>query len=201
MQNQTDIFNENGLTNIFDGAVLINEAGHKKVIGYRLENPNSENCFTFSRSPMDTNGIYSATGFIRGIKRKNRNQQNAFFPKDWTQEQIVTAITEAYETRETKIGQDLILGTTSSGLKIRLWLDENGKVFDAMPLINNELAVTEKKPKKKNACKICQQPKHSVCVNHNNLPRPKISALIWKRMRYHLKKIYFNLVRTLRFVE
>lgn len=199
MQKQTEIFTNKGLDNIFNGAILTNEHGQKQVIGYRLENLHSETCPIYARSYKDKNGVYSGNGFIFGIQRRNKKNKALFFPSDWTREKVIKAISEAYGTQEVKSGQNFILGTSESGLKIRLWLDENGKVFDAMPLRTNEFGEVETRPKKKRGCKICGQPRHTVCFNHGNFSKPKISELIWKRFRYFSRKLYFNFARKLGF--
>lgn len=183
MQNETNIFTNDGLNNIFEGGVLSNQP-----IGYRLENPQSITCPIYARSPKDKNGVYSGNGFIFGIKRRNKMNKSLFFPSDWTREQVIKAISEAYDTREVKSGRNFILGESANGLKIRLWLDENGKVFDAMPLRINELGEVQTKPKKKK-------------IPQRHCPKPKISELIWKRLRYYSRKLYFNFVRRVGFIS
>ena len=118
MQNETEIFTENGLSNIFDGAVIINQHGNKQAIGFRWEGVDADKCFIFTRSQSDKNGIYTGNGFVCGIKRKNKTNKSSFFPKDWTRAQVIEAISEAYETRETNSSQTFIIGTSSSCLKI-----------------------------------------------------------------------------------
>lgn len=51
----------------------------------------------------------------------------------------------------------------------------------------------------RHCCKHCGRPKHYVCLNHHQMPTPKISFLIRKRIRYFSRKICFNLARCLRF--
>ncbi len=196
MQNENNIFTDDGLNNIFNGAIVNNQP-----IGYRLENPRSDTAPIYSRSYQDKNGVYSANGFIYGIKRRNKRNKALFFPSDWTREQVIETISEAYDTRQIKSGENFTLGTSASGLKIRLWLDENGKVFDAMPLRTNELGEVETKPKRKKGCKICGQPRHTICFNHGNFPKPKLSEMLWRKLRYYSRKLYFSFARNLKFIE
>ncbi len=198
MQNETNIFTDNGIDNIFNGAILTNENGEKQPIGYRLENSNSVNCPIYARGHKDNNGVYSANGFVYGIKRRNQRNKSLFFPSDWTKEKVIEAISEAYETREVKNSKTV--GTSANGLKIRLWLNENGKIFDAMPFRTNEFGEVITRPaRKRKGCKTCGQPKHSVCFNHSPLPNPKISTLILKKVKFFSRKFYFNLIKNLGF--
>jgi hypothetical protein len=197
MQDKIEIFTDEGLSNIFEGLVIPNST---TVIGYRLENQQSKTCLIFSRSPKDILDCYSASGFVHGVKRRAKRGKARFFPRTWTREQVITAICEAYETKQVKTGVSFILGTSEIGLKIRLWLDESGKVFDAMPLLKKDLELEAKKPSHKRICKICGQPKHRVCFEHHNFPKKGFSKVL-KKIRYYSRKLYFNLARKLKLVE
>jgi Bacterial EndoU nuclease len=189
---QENIFSESAVQTIFNGLVLPNQT---KAIGYRLENQTSKTCLIYARSPKDSFGCYSARGFVHGIKRTGKRNKVYFFPRTWTQEQVTQAIIEAYENRQQK-NINFISGETVNGLQIQLWLDENGKVYDAMPLIKRDLEQSEKRNKvKKRNCSICGKPKHKVCVTHNNIPRPKVHSFIWKRIKFHTRKFYFDAFR------
>ncbi len=145
---------------------------------------------------------HSTSGFVHGYKRRAKRGKARFFPQTWTREQVITAICEAYETKQVKTGVNFILGTSEIGLKIRLWLDENGKVFDAMPLSKRdfEIKLGLEKPRNKNKCQICGQPKHRVCPKHHNFPKKGFSKVL-KKLRYYSRKFYFNLARKLNLVE
>ncbi len=195
MEHET-IFSELAIQTIFNGVILPNQTN---AIGYRLENPTSTTCFIYAKSGKDSFGCYSAKGFVHGIKRTGKRNKVYFFPRIWTQDQVIQAISEAYENRKQK-NNNFISGETVNGLRIKLWLDENGKVYDAMPLIKNDLENLERRNNgKKRICSICGNRKHNVCVTHNNFPRPKVHSLIWNRIKFHTRKIYFGLIRKVRF--
>ncbi len=54
------------------------------------------------------------------------------FPKDWTSQQVVDAIQEAYKKKEYKDKGNYI-GTLSNGMKIEMFIDNNGKILSAFP--------------------------------------------------------------------
>jgi hypothetical protein len=84
-----------------------------------------------TRSPPDESGVYEANVMIEGIKKDRRS---TFFPKDWTKEQVETAIEEAYNTRKPRQRGGEFRGTTSSGMDITLRLDGTGKLESAYPV-------------------------------------------------------------------
>ncbi len=54
------------------------------------------------------------------------------FPKDWTSQQVVDAIQEAYKNK-TYSGGNRYKGTLSNGMKIEMLIDNNGKIISAFP--------------------------------------------------------------------
>ena len=84
-----------------------------------------------TRSPPDESGVYEANVMIEGIKKDRRS---TFFPKDWTKEQVETAIEEAYNTRKPRQRGGEFRGTTSNGMDITLRLDGTGKLESAYPV-------------------------------------------------------------------
>ncbi len=54
------------------------------------------------------------------------------FPKDWTSQQVVDAIQEAYKKKEYKDKGNYI-GTLSNGMKIEMFIENNGKILSAFP--------------------------------------------------------------------
>jgi hypothetical protein len=49
----------------------------------------------------------------------------------------------------------------------------------------------------RHCCKQCGEPKHYICLTHNQQIKPPIFKVILKRFRYYLKKSYFNFARKL----
>ncbi len=54
-----------------------------------------------------------------------------FFPRSWNQQQVVDAINAAYDNRNHLSGN--FYEGAANGIKIRLRLDENGKIKTAFP--------------------------------------------------------------------
>lgn len=67
---------------------------------------------------------------MNGIIKKARS---TFFPKDWTPQQVVDAINEAYNKRIFQAG-NTYQGTTSSGIDIVMYLYPNNKIISAFPI-------------------------------------------------------------------
>jgi hypothetical protein len=64
-----------------------------------------------------------------------------------------------------------------------------------------ERAVRRKNRKRKivrHCCKQCGEPKHYICLTHNQQIKPPIFKVMLKRFRYYSKKFYLNLARKLR---
>jgi hypothetical protein len=203
-----EIFANEGLSNIFDGAAIPaakaneNQITPYKVVGYRLENNLRANVTIGARTIEDCNGVYKGVLNFQGIRRKSRNKNAFFFPASWTRENVVEAIFEAYQPENfVEIDKGLHIGKTATEMKIAFWLDEDGKILDAMPLGENLPHRKKVKIKKLRLCNQCGRIKQTICVNHHKLPNPKISELIYKKIRRYSRKLYFNFARQLGFIE
>jgi hypothetical protein len=208
MQDKFEIFADKGLSIIFDGALLpninqtTNEVNNYKVIGYRLESTGTEKVRVICRMPEDSNGVYTATVYLDGVRRKGKNTSSVFFPRHWTKDEVTDAIFEAYQNRIVKnVADNQYIGKTSMEMHIFLWLDEKDKVTDAMPF-RDAVKEFNRRKKAKATCKICGQHKHYVCLEHHNPPKkPTGIKRILKRSRYYSRKIYYNLKRNLGLLE
>jgi hypothetical protein len=208
MQDKYEIFAEKGLTTIFDGALLpninqtTNEVNNYRVIGYRLESIRRENVRVISRQPEDSNGIYTATVFFDGVRRKGKSKSSVFFPRHWSKDEVIEAIFEAYQNRIVrKVSDKQYIGKTSKEMHVFLWLDEADKVIDAMPF-RDAILVLNNRIRAKSICKICGQSKHYVCLEHHNPPRKATGfKRILKRSRYYSRKIYYNLAENLGLIK
>jgi hypothetical protein len=210
MQDKYEIFAEKGLSNIFDGVLVpqtqkqSNQVNHYKIIGYRLETNRAENIRITARQPEDVNGVYRATVFFDGIRRRVRNKNSALFPKHWSKEEVITAIFEAHQNKMVRdISDNQYEGKTQKGMDIILWLDENKKVTDAMPF-RDVLTEGNTYKKAKRLCKICRQPKHLICLEHHQFKKTELEKFLenpLKRIKHYSRKIYLDVMRKLKFVE
>jgi hypothetical protein len=206
MQEKNEIFAENALSNIFNGALIcitkaqVNQLQNYKVIGYRLESNQVENVRVASRQPEDERGVYRATVNFSGVRRRSRNRDAGFFPRGWTKEKVIEAIFEAYQNKAVlEDSQKEYIGKTFDGLNIVLWLDADGKILDAMPSIDTAIRPARRR-KPKRTCKICGQIKHSVCLEHNQYKK-KMPYSFARKIRYYFRKFYFNVGRSLGLVN
>lgn len=207
MQKHIEIFADNGLLNIFDGDLVTqidkqtSRLNHKKVVGFRLENDENNNVRISCRTCEDSRGVYAATVFLDGVRRRGQNGRSNFFPKDWTREQVAGVIFEAYQNKTlANILEHRFVGQAADGMKISLWLDKSGKVIDAMPLIEG-VALKRRRRKGGGCCGQCGQPKHYVCLYHHPFPKTRGLKKVFKNIRYHVRKFYFNWARRLKFVD
>ena len=82
----------------------------------------------------DANGVYEAMVEIGG---KLKKQPSTFFPKDWSPEQILDAVEEAYGKRVLDSG-NVYKGVTSSGITIEMYIDmNNNKINSFFPVMSD----------------------------------------------------------------
>ena len=82
----------------------------------------------------DANGVYEVTVEIGG---KLKKQPSTFFPKDWSPEQILDAVEEAYGKRVLDSG-NVYKGVTSSGITIEMYIDmNNNKINSFFPVMSD----------------------------------------------------------------
>lgn len=84
-----------------------------------------------TRSPPDPHGVYEGNVMIEGVKKDRRS---TFFPKDWTDKQVESAIGEAYKNRKPDREPSFYTGQTSSGVEVEMQLNSNGQIHTAYPV-------------------------------------------------------------------
>jgi len=209
MQEKNEIFAENALSILFNGALVPvsrtqpNQVQNCKVIGYRLEAVKAENVRVAVRQPEDGRGIYKATVYFNGVRRRVKNKDSSFFPRVWTKDEVTGAIFEAYQNKVVlEVSQNEYVGKASDGMNVVLWLDADGKVFDAMPLSDDSHQARRWKNKAKRLCRICGCQKHFVCLEHSPLKKQNSFAIrLAKKVRYLYRKFYFNVGKRLGLVD
>ncbi|MGB8511136.1 MAG: EndoU domain-containing protein [Pyrinomonadaceae bacterium] len=140
---QEQIISEQGRVRIFEGQAIPQNmrdgvVHHYMMRGFHLEDPavvaaRGHIIYEDTRTSPDSRGIYRATVLMYGRKRRDGS---AFFPRDWTREQVARAIAQAYANREPyKWGEfvNCYRGTTETGMRIVMELDRDGLVLDAFP--------------------------------------------------------------------
>lgn len=124
----TQYFLKSALKHIFEGE--INRNG--QAVGYHYEGlaTSKAKVIEHTRSQKDKNGVYRAK---ITIENKEKNAFSSFFPKNWTIQQIVDTINEAYENKTLESG-NIYNGKTKSGITVQMYLTENNKIISAFPL-------------------------------------------------------------------
>ena len=84
-----------------------------------------------TKSPPDSHGVYEGNVMIDGVKKDRRS---TFFPKDWTEKQVESAIEEAYKSRKPDREPGIYTGQTSSGVEVEMQLTNKGQIHTAYPL-------------------------------------------------------------------
>lgn len=198
MSGAIEIFGDEGLSNIFNGKLIPSSNPERpfEVIGYRLESVKRDNVRVITKSKTDSKGIYRATVYFDGVRRKGKSRSGLFFPDNWSKEDVINAVSNAYQNGNfVDLGNNYFTGQTSDGTKIILLLDGDRKIIDAMPW-SDEIKRLRKKPK---LCTQCGKHKQTICLDHN--PYQKKQKTILKQIRYYFRKSYFNFARKLNLVE
>jgi len=127
-----DLLNEQSRKHLFEGEI---NKKRGNATGWHFESTGDRKKGTYviegTRSPPDAHGVYEGNVMIEGMKKGYRS---TFFPKDWTKEQVETAVREAYESRRPEVRSGTFRGETSTGMKVELRLDGQGKPESAYPI-------------------------------------------------------------------
>ena len=126
------ILSDQNRTHIFEGEI---NPKRGKATGWHYEPTGSKEKGTYvieeTRSAPDQHGVYESNVMIEGVKKDRRS---SFFPKDWTEKQVESAIEEAYQTRASEKQFGVYRGTTSGDMKVELRLDGKGRIESAYPV-------------------------------------------------------------------
>ncbi|PEV55398.1 hypothetical protein CN422_25045 [Bacillus cereus] len=117
---------ENGINHIFNGEILKNGNAN----GFHYEGtPNSNSKIVGDLDPSNEFGVYQAKVEIDGVLK---GPKSTFFPRDWTPQQVIDAVNEAFNNK-VNIKNNRYLGKTSDGMTIEMIL-RNNKVISAYPV-------------------------------------------------------------------
>jgi hypothetical protein len=191
-----EVFSPSGLAMIFDGEVVpqLRRDGtveHCRARGFRHESAEAKaaGCVIMSRRAADSQGVYVARVAVRGVERQQ--SKSGFFPQHWTREEVIEAITEAYADREHVALAERLYKGRGRAVTILLYLDEFGRVVDAMPKrgrvsANREaLSLYERTGERsKRLCATCLKPKVLVCPGHDL----HVHKSVFSRLKRWLKR-------------
>ena len=131
----TDHFAKNTLEHIFDGT--INSKG--KATGYHYDGitDSKGSIIAGTESKPDEHGVYTAKVEVDGVKKSGFS---SFYPDDWTPQQVVDAINEAYDYATSSKGirdGDLWIGYAGD-LEINMYLNNSKQITTAYPIYEGD---------------------------------------------------------------
>ncbi|MDM5154718.1 EndoU domain-containing protein [Bacillus sp. DX1.1] len=117
---------ENALNHIFDGEILKNGNAN----GFHYEGmPNSNGKVVGNIDPPSEFGAYRANIEVSGVPK---NPKSTFFPREWTPQQVIDAINEAFNNKEV-FKNNKFRGSTDTGMVIEMVIKKD-KIVSAYPL-------------------------------------------------------------------
>lgn len=131
LKNTENFASKERIKHILEGN--INKRGYAG--GYHLENlPTAKGKIIGEKTKEDNNGIYKAKIEIDGIEKKDKS---SFFPKEWTPQQVIDAINEAYNNKiPINIQKTKFKGICKSGINIEMYVIDD-KITTAFPKYND----------------------------------------------------------------
>ncbi|CAM4079323.1 hypothetical protein BAPA111461_17245 [Bacillus paramycoides] len=122
------IYKNNGtVEHIFHGN--LNKAG--AAGGYHHKSMMAEGeILRVTRSP-NRYGVYEAEVSVNGVPK---TLPSTFFPDHWGRTEVLKAIEVAYNNKVYSGRGNRYIGTAPNGMKIRLFIDSNGRIISAFPL-------------------------------------------------------------------
>lgn len=123
------------LEHIFDGT--INGKGNATGYHYNQVTDSKGEIITGTESKKDSRGVFTAKVKVSG---KKKNGFSTFYPEEWTPQQVVDAINEAYAyalNDKSNPHGSLWIGY-SGDLEIDMYLDSNKKITTAYPIYEGD---------------------------------------------------------------
>jgi len=127
----TEHFTRSSIEHIFLGTLKNNN----RATGYHydgiVDSPGQIDPGT--KSETDIHGVYNAKVTVNGVAKKSNNGYSSFYPEDYSPQDVIDAINEAYENG-VLISGSLYAGLTSDGIEIDYALDGKGRITTAYPI-------------------------------------------------------------------
>ena len=122
----TNIFTKSAIEHIFKG----NNASGYHYEGIK-DTPGRADPET--RSDPDDSGVYTARVTVNGKNKKGNKGYSSFFPVELSPQEVVDAISEAYNGRE-HVNGNTYEGVSEGGIVIDMYLTDDGKIISAFPI-------------------------------------------------------------------
>lgn len=133
--NNTKNFAKKTLEHIFDGT--INSKGNATGYHYSKVTDSKGKIISGTESGKDDHGVFTAKVKVSGVKK---NGFSSFYPEDWTPQQVVDAINEAYNdalSDKSNPHGSLWIGY-SGDLEIDMYLNNKKKITTAYPIYEGD---------------------------------------------------------------
>ena len=130
----TENFKDSALKHILEGE--INKRG--KAVGFHYEGfPTTKgSVIEGTKSIPDDLGVYTGKVEVSGIPKISNGGQSTFFPENWTSQDVLDAINEAYVNKQFVQGtKNTYIGDISNGMQIEMYIDNaTNKIISAFPI-------------------------------------------------------------------
>jgi len=128
---RTENFRQGALEHILEGE--LNARG--QAVGFHYDRLPSKKgkIIVGTKTAPNEHGVFEAEVSVEGVKKESNRGRSSFFPDEWSAQEVVDAINEAYESRQFITG-NTYEGLTRTGVIIRMYLDHNERIISAFPL-------------------------------------------------------------------
>lgn len=128
---ETDYFRDGAIEHILEGE--LNRRG--QAVGFHYDGLPSKKGKVIEGTETEPNelGVYEAKVEVSGVAKTSNGGKSTFFPLEWTSQDVIDAINEAYIERQF-ISGNTYEGLTSEGQAIRMYLDDKDLIISAFPV-------------------------------------------------------------------
>lgn len=132
----TENFTEKSLIHIFEGD--INRKGRAGGYHYDMVEGTSGSIIEGTKGPvLNDAGIYEAKVEVNGTPKKANGGKSTFFPDSMSTQEVVDSINEAYSNKIYQEGsRGVYIGNSKEGIKIKMFLTDDGKIITAYPTVS-----------------------------------------------------------------
>lgn len=130
----TENFSDKALNHVFAGE--LNKKG--KATGYHYDGIEDTvgKIVKGTESKPNKFGVYEAKVEVNGIPKTANGGKSTFFPDDWDSQKVVDVINEAFSNKQfVKNTVNTYEGIAENGMKISFFINKNGKIISAFPIL------------------------------------------------------------------
>ncbi|MHC1748083.1 MAG: EndoU domain-containing protein [Cellulosilyticaceae bacterium] len=126
----TENFRDTALNHILEGE--INRSG--MAVGYHYEKfPTAKGkILQETKSLPNDFGVYTGKVEVAGVRK---SAKSSFFPEEWSAQEVVDSINEAFSNKEFVQGtKNTFIGESNNGIQIKMYIDNDGNIISAFPV-------------------------------------------------------------------